>query len=413
MGSLLKEMLFLLTYKYIDEDTINAFHIQLHEKELSYFNLSTNLIISFEYNENVYYFRECEELCDFDEYFKKAINRFFKIINNTNIDRANFKQDIPIVINFSKEEIIHFYQYINDLYQNKAFIRILPKIDRIAYEIGFSIWENKEYDANFFSLFKLINLPSHCYNIAIYFLWYMKGVASRYRKLFIIRGKKRSYFFATKAIASSIFAKEIGLQDMITPSNFCFLELDDGTNLFGVLSPAAIGNRMIDKQCELNGSLQKELINLNVLDILCFQPDHGPNNYNVFLDDNKRYRICAFDNDNPTTFFPLPSISYRFNGCEPFVNKFGNIRRPFLDKQIVDNIMALDCKGLFAKLKPYLNIIQLFSLYIRILKFKRAVNKNVFKQSISLLNEIEWDQDTINEELCGLYGVTYLHRVLK
>lgn len=58
MKNLIKSFILKFTYKHIDESKLKVISIKLKEQDLSYFNLSSNSIISFYYNEKLYYFRE-------------------------------------------------------------------------------------------------------------------------------------------------------------------------------------------------------------------------------------------------------------------------------------------------------------------------------------------------------------------
>ena len=49
--------------------------------------------------------------------------------------------------------------------------------------------------------------------------------------------------------------------------------------------------------------LQKELINLNVLDYLCGMVDHSPGNYNVLLDEKGMFSgVRCFDNNRSVSY---------------------------------------------------------------------------------------------------------------
>ncbi len=359
MKSFLRSAAYKLTTKRINEKALDVSRIELCSKKLNYFSLSTNPIISFSHDGKLWYFRECPPICDFNDYYLSAIDRFFKSLSMLGISEMHFKQSMPIRLNFSEKEIQDFKTYINEKIKRKSFIKALSRSDKVAARLGFSIWENQKYGAVFFASFGLSELKSELWDIAVYFLWCMRSAAMAYKKQKIARGKRHSFFGAVRSVASRIVAEEMGLEHLITDARFCTLALDDGENLFGVLSPSADGCRMLDIKVKANEDLKKELWNLALLDAICNQPDHGANNVNVAEKDGS-YTICAFDNDNPKTFFP--SLS-------PFAIPEG------FDAQTVKKLQSLDVKRLKKRLSPYLNFLQLFALESRIKKIKKQIKQ--------------------------------------
>ena len=398
-----------LSYKHINEKKLEIKTIELKVDDISYFNLSTNSIISFTYEGELFYFRECPLIVGMREYFYNAVERFFSMLGRSRIDSKHFKQKIPIKIDFDTSVINMFYDYLNHLLCISGFVKKISRAGEISRRLGFSIWDvtSRMYNEDFFCAFGLKDLPKECYDISIYFIWYMRGVSFSYETRKITRSKTHSYFSAVKSISCKIVADSIGLNHMIPETDLCRIELDDGSFLFGVLSAAANGSRMIDSKVKMDGSLQKELSNLNILDLICFQPDHGANNYNVYQVNGKNL-VCAFDNDNPITFLPLPYIRYNFGGCSSVVNRDGRYNRPYIDQELYDNIRNLDIVLLKKKLMPYLNSVQIHSLILRLRSIKKIFKKSVTGDRRMVMADDDWNMETIAEEMSGKYGKTYL-----
>lgn len=281
----------------------------------------------------------------------------------------------------------------------------------ISASCGFSIWKKQTYDHHFFESFGLDNLPDGTDDVAIYFLWCMRSAALSLRSTAFVYGDKYSFFCAVKAMSMQIVAEELGLSYIITPSEWCNLEVEGGKSFFGLLSNSAPGERMSDCSVPPSGALQRELINLNVLDAICFQNDHGPNNYNIYKE-NGEFKVCAFDNDNPSTFFPIFSVSASLAGCSPLINKKGIVNRPFFDKDLAERIRTLDIGALQKRLKPYLNQIQIISLKARIKKLQKAVKKTSEVNQSFLIEHSKWNERTVSLELKGKYGETYLTKAV-
>lgn len=154
------------------------------------------------------------------------------------------------------------------------------------------------------------------------------------------------------------------------------------------------------------------MMNLNVLDAITLQVDHGPNNYNIYHDESGSCRICAFDNDNPYTFFPLSSISLSLSGCSPIVNKNGIIDRPHFDADLALKLKNVDTKLLVKNLKPYLNFLQTACLKARIKKINQAVKKTQSVNSRFLIKDNEWNETTLQSEIGNKSTLTYLMKAL-
>ena len=409
MHCILRKLCNQLSRKRIDEKKLDIKRISLRLEDISYFNLSSNTVSSFTYEGKLFYFRECSPRLRFHEYFTTAVDRFFFILNRIWIHPEHFKQKIPIVIHFDDSVIWMFREYLNRLSRKSDFIRTLSHTNEISRKLRFSIWDDQSqtYTADFFCAFGLADLPRECYDIAIYFIWYMRGVAAAYRMAKLVRSRTHSYFSAVRSIASGIVANAIGLGHMIPETRLCRLEFKDGDSMLGVLSAAANGNRMADVNPTVDGSLQRELANLNILDLICFQPDHGVNNYNVYRE-NGEYRVCAFDNDNPNTFLPLPYIKRNFLGCSSVVNGEGRYNRPYIDQELYSKIENLDILSLKTQLKPYLNFIQIYSLIFRLKSLKNILKKSVADDHCMAIADHDWKQNTVADELSGQYGRTYL-----
>lgn len=411
MNPLIRNMAFQLTRKRVAEANLSVLEIEKKQEELSVFGLSTNAIISFEYEGKIWYFRECPRILSKEAYWNKANKRFFDSLGRLGVSKNHFTQEIPIRTSFTNAEIEAFRAYLEDQIKDRVFRKTLENADRIARKVQFSIWEKQTYETGFFAAFGFAGLPEHCRDLAVYYLWSMRTVADQYRLMHVIRSKQYSLFAATKSVASRIVAEELGLAYLITPAIWCRLITEGTDTMFGVLSPAAPGRRMLDSAVDAVGSLQRELINLNVLDAVCFQPDHGPNNYNLYGDEIGQITICAFDNDNPKTFFPVFSVCHSLAGCDTLVDSANRIQRPYMDKDLAMRLRNLDKEKLRQRLNPYLNRLQIAAVCYRIEKINRAIINTEKKQPDFLKDTECWNLRTVEEEISGKYGETYLKKV--
>lgn len=412
MKGFLRTCLYQTMRKRIDESKLNIRIIEIPEAEVSCFNLSSNRILSFSVEGEQFYFRECPPLLCPRDFFNRETALFFKMLPKLHINETHFKQEVPIVVSFSQETVSTFQKYICRLEENDAIINNLSNADVISQNLNFSIWEPREYDQSFFEAFGLVDVPDDCVQIAVYFLWCMRGASQTHRTLHITCGERHSYFFAVKSMASSLVAESLGLGRLVTTAELCRLVFENGDSLLGIISNAAPGSRMVDSDVLPCGSLQRELMSLSVLDLICMQTDHGPNNYNV-AQMNGEYRVCAFDNDNPNTFLPLPVLRRGLAGCSRLVDGNGLLNRPYVSRTLYSSICDLDLVELNRAVKPYLNCLQRAALLVRIKGLRKVLRKASRERSGFILEDGQWNAQTAAQELSGNYGNTYLTIAVK
>lgn len=412
LKTMIKGILFLFSKKRVKLENDSISKMNVSKRFLSVFSLSTNPIISFKVDDKLFFFRECHKIYKKHEFFEKAIIRFFDFIELQKVDKEIFKERIPIRISFSEEEIIEFKKYILTKKKERLFYKKIVKTDKISEKTGFNIWITQSYNKDFFSEYGLDDLASEFFDIAILFLWHMRSSCLLFRTQKISKYDEYSFFSAGKTISSKIVAEELGISHMIVDAKPVYLLLDDNVQLFGILTPKAQGCRARDLQISANSLLQKELHDLYLLDIICFQTDHGPDNYNIYCDDETCY-INAFDNDNPYAFSPLPYIKSTIGGCSPRIDGKGRILCPIISSDIFENIKNINFEVLKKRLMPYLSRIQVDSLICRIRSIQKAMLKAQEEGNLTVLNNNDWNEEILQMELNGEFGETYLTILMK
>lgn len=233
---------------------------------------------------------------------------------------------------------------------------------------------------------------------------YREGHEYYFRRLDDLRAIQAS--FATYKLADLL-----ELSNMIPPTRVVKLKTikDDiiGTLQNGADGVCIIGIGHSERRDMITPAFQHALMNLNVLDVLTHDADHSPNNYNVVLDSNEMaIGVSCFDNNGVGTFSCSGSISFEtFKKCSPFVDSVGMINRPYLDKNLIRRIQEVRFIELFKRLRTNLRFYQIFAVWIRMKKVIHAVSRI---SSDRLLDDSAWGEDTIQEELSGRYGKTYL-----
>lgn len=234
-----------------------------------------------------------------------------------------------------------------------------------------------------------------------------------YRLNYGIKYGMPQIFNSVRALSYYKMSELLGLERLVPYTELVKINYQ-GMTLCGTLMDSAQGIPFLDimekdRSNIFEPILQRELNDLNILDVICFEKDHRPDNYNVLLNDNgKVYSISVFDNDSPMSFFISKNISFlTYDGCSNLVDKNGNLNRPFINGNTYDRLNDINESVLINTFDELLSYKQIHSLYKRIIKLREAIKKSINK-TCKLIYDDEWNFNTVQEELCGKYGQTYL-----
>ena len=229
-----------------------------------------------------------------------------------------------------------------------------------------------------------------------------------------VKRNKSQLYNSARAISYYRMSKLLGLEHLIPNTKFIRFSIDKGVK-FGLYMDSASGIPFLDimnkdRSSLFTSILQRDLVDLNLLDVICFEKDHRPDNYNVLLnDDAKVYSVSVFDNDSPMSFYVSDNICFEtYDGCSEFVKKDGILNRPFINRVTYENMLRLNEKTIRDTFSDLLTKPQVKSLIARFFKLRDAITKGVQKKECVLLNANEWNETTVNEEITGRFGITYL-----
>ena len=220
---------------------------------------------------------------------------------------------------------------------------------------------------------------------------------------------------ACRGLATKAIADLLGLEELIPKSQYVRLRIDAKTEIFGTLMDQAPGELVKwappeKRKSMITPQLQHSLNNLNLLDVICYERDHKPSNYNVLLDENQKgLKVCAFDNDSPLTFFIYSSAQFKtYMNCAPYIyNK--RIMRPYIDKKLAETVLSLNIKKLANITNTYLSKIQIITMKSRFSILRQCIKNSILKGFLHPIEDNEWNTDTEHIELSGKYGKTYLN----
>ena len=378
--------------KYIDIQ--NAPSYLLDQDSIEKITNTTNNIFLININGEEMYFRPCRRHLKIKEYVFSIIKEFLydqknlelynEIVKNLNI-KKNFKKFINMGLENDKSSPIFMYQKNN----NSELLGIPQEL-------------NKKYSREIYNL-----------------LQYIWGEIFLYK--LNNRCKKNEYqtYNSSRLIATYNLAKNLGVEYLIPEVKYCYLEFHNSSiKYFGTImkkangfSPEKIQQKDIRKM--ITPKLQKELMILNVFDVLCYQKDHRPGNYNIEEKDEKLINVYAFDNDAPMTFSFIKKINFKsYIGCDSLISSNGSINRPHIDAKLCKKILSIKKNELVFNMDCCLNKVQIIALKSRFLKLKKAICKTIKINNNFVIDEKGWSEKSIQEELSGKYGNTYLCALL-
>lgn len=219
---------------------------------------------------------------------------------------------------------------------------------------------------------------------------------------------------AVRTLATETLACHLGLSELIPHAEYAKLAFRNKGIAYGVLMRDAGGINVNHWNAErrarlVTGDFQRQLTNLNALDVLSHEKDHRPDNYNVQLDaSGKANGLVAFDNDSPASFAPVPNVSFTtYAGASPFV-KASRINRPHFDANLYENMHRMDWKQLESEISAYLTTLQVKALKGRFARLLKALEETARHDDRFLLDDMQWGAETLLEEYSGRYGTTYL-----
>ncbi len=379
--------------------------LYVNKCDINYFVLSSSLIRIIDIEGKKCFFRECCLHSKKNKYIDDKLQLFYIIAARKN-DVVNFSQQIPIQITFSKKEIEDFKNYIETCKNTKSFYKKVFRIPTYLSQIHFSIWENNNLiKASDLDSIGLVDYNNKYDNLLPLFLIYMRGVIGRYNSNSFVKENCYECDGVVKNLATIRLFKLFHVNYLVPDTKLVKLNVGN-KSLYGTLSEQAEGIRAIDSLFGLTPSLQRVFSILYIMDSLCCQKDHYENNYNVVCKGTKPVSICAFDNDNPFTFFPTPNPTVG-NRYTPIITNNSTLNLPFCDSTFINTFISISSKKMYNEIKPYLSCWQSIMLMIRFSRLIKVINKSIEKKECLLLKEDDWNEDTICKECSCKYGVTY------
>lgn len=378
--------------------------ISCNYSSLSYLSSSSNIIILKE-NATSYYFKECRKHLSIKKYVENFLKDYFEhISNNSNIyniilDDLQVKNNFKLFINIP--QYVQKHAGITRIYNNWNTEEVgLPTLKRLKNGVickSYNEFLNSEFAQ---------------------FIRYVKNELVAYNQNKYVKKNAYQTFTTSLGIATRKLAEVFQIEDMFPDNYYVKLKIDNKDEKFGAIMKSASGKCIVNpteiQKYNILPEFQRKLCVLNMFDAICFQRDHKKENYFVtFNNMNEINGISVFDNDSPTTFFSVPVIN--FKTCVQCVSmvKRGLINRPFIDRQFVKVIMNIDINELELATKSYLSPLQIVMVKKRFKMMKRTIKRSVKNNPSMCIDKNQWNKKTIEQEINGQYGKTYLKHFLE
>lgn len=247
---------------------------------------------------------------------------------------------------------------------------------------------------------------------------YASGAIGSYRQNALTKKNQWQTTCTNRTLAVEALAKTLGLSHMIPHAEYRTLIVDGQYRYFGLYMECAEGQDVtqipgMKRQQILSPQLQCELNRLNMLDTLTGEIDHCPENYFVVVTGEHAVGINVFDNSSELNFPIQWNVSFEtLLKCSPYIDADGYINRPYINAELANRLREISFKELYHALSPYLACVPVASLYIRVRRCRRAIQKSLRAGIVCAKAQDEWNEETLQEELRQTNLRTYLHSFL-
>lgn len=335
------------------------------------------------------YFKECKKKQSINDEVERIINDYF----SEYLTRYSFRD--KLLLSETLRDKDNFEKFINlgFLWERKSSLSKYLRGEVDSSELG---------------------VPSdvaHKLSISLknFFLYSSRELVQRCISSDIDEGDYQTNL-AAKQLATYKLAKYLGIDNVVVKSEFVRL-ITDGGEKIGVITDRASGDelpRLQNKNLKIHPNLQLELTNLQILDTITNELDHSPLNCVFKVKDGQITGVMAFDNEG--SFGLNKDLKKRliWGKISPILNEDNKLNLPYMSKKLSEKILNTTDKDIDIIFKGVLSNDQISSFKIRFDKLKNAVIDKIKNDKKFLLSDEEWSDDTLKEELSGLYGNTYV-----
>lgn len=359
-------------------------------ENVSFLTHSTNNLIRISVNGKIFYFRECKKHEKIKEFIRERLNFYYSYCAPEYAADKNFVLK-SLSVRKSLKKFVNM-GIVNDCSSGAYHFCIGDGGKYIGLETDDITLEERLKDM-------------------VQFIW---GDLYAYMLNSGVKIGNYEIYNAVRSISTYRIAKLLNIERLIPNTRFVTLHIAGMQTMFGTLMEQAAGRCLEHASPEerigmVSPELQRDLITLNYLDVICLERDHRLGNYNVVFEKGIAKGVIAFDNDSPRSF-SIGGISFfTYKGCSPLF-KGKKYNRSFVDAELELNLQKLTFNRLHKELGNLLNVWQLIGVWSRIKKLKQLIRRIPIE--CKLLKD-EWSDETVKIELKDDFGKTYLKHFIE
>lgn len=338
--------------------------------------ITTNVIV-IESNDGKKFFKECKKKLSMYDTVKRAINQYFG---------DKYKEE--------QRSILRSLANRNNF--NKFFNMKTYGDGRVAKWLAS---ENKS-DTSVLGLTEPLN-SWFKQNILPDFLHYAFAEIFQFRFNKNVKIGEVQFTQAVNNLATMRIANLLGLSDLVVKTEYVKIVHHEKGEKIGILMDCAQGvpfeKFKFIKNRNVKPSFQRALSNLMTLHAVCAQRDGAVGNYFTILEGNSAVSVNAFDHD--MSFNEYVDLKKANFVLPCMILPDGKISLPHMDKVTAEKILNLSSRDIYTCLKDLLPNNLIDCVINRVNQIQAAIRKTRQDNKNFLLDEAQWSESTMAEEL--------------
>ena len=231
-------------------------------------------------------------------------------------------------------------------------------------------------------------------------------------------GRKKDFQDVKRILAYEHLAHLFSLSGYITHSEYCILKTES-KELFGTFQAPAKEENIwsipsIERARMITPVFQMALSKMWLFDVVCHELDHSLNNYYPVINSQGFfYTVNMFDNGSVGTFGTTITICDKtYYGIDPLFSDEGHFCFPYQDKALIECIRRIRFYRILSVLFSSVSLLKILCTWIRIVRIRKVIKHDLSSEYLIMLEQQQWSQQTIDDELSGKYGKTYLYSLV-
>lgn len=358
---------------------------------IEYKGIASSVLYYLKSDKGNFYLKECKRHKDIGSYVGSLIDMFVEEFVDAN-DKELFKKEI-----FNKLSNKNNYRkFIN---MGMQYVKNTP------------MWEYQNGGGT-----EVVGLPELNKDIVKYsdlFIRYSANALDQYTLNSVNSRNSYNLFSASKILATKKIADLMGIGYLVPDSMYFCLEENTEKRVFMGVREVENCYTNIDGgklECFITPIVQRDLSNIELLDLVCCHMDHGPHNLAFIEKDKVAIETRIFDNDAPSAFLPVPiGVVKQYENIERTIVS-GEFNRPYISVQAYNRILDIGRKDIMQATES-LSKIERVMTWHRLCSLRTCIKKAVDEKRVTVLLDGDWSKETCDFELSN-YGRTLFNVVV-